>query len=228
MLEKEEGIEKIIGLKKRGELLEEEIKVLLEEISQACRQYNEDRARLEFEKLIRLNDLKREVDELVGFLGQQVSVSVYVISSWFLYDSFIYLTRKPTEDLCFVTGLEFDGIYIPDNLVIFELEERNMVCAIGDFSSTHEKLLKMDEYGHRLLVHFHSHPGNGEYATSPSHVDKNFQERLERGGYPVIGGIFSRDGHVRFFSLKREFKIQIFGKGVKNVSKDVYQIENTC
>ncbi len=69
-----------------------------------------------------------------------------------------------------------------------------------------------------------SHPSRGINSNNPSSTDFSNQERLEKGNYKTIGGIFSRDGYLRFFSDKLQYKISISGKGVENVSKGVYKL----
>jgi hypothetical protein len=71
---------------------------------------------------------------------------------------------------------------------------------------------------------FHCHPGNGPAMTRPSSTDLATQERYERGGYPCIGGICSRDGWFRFFA-HHPFAITIFGKGVVQHEEHLFHIQ---
>ena len=83
-----------------------------------------------------------------------------------------------------------------------------MVIRIGS-------IIKLEQFGHRLLAHFHSHPGNGIEANRPSGTNTGFQKRLEDAGYPAVAAIFSRDGYVRFFRLDDDLEIEIYGSGVE-------------
>jgi len=47
---------------------------------------------------------------------------------------------------------------------------------------------------------------------------------VQRNGADVIGMIFTRDGHIRFFSVEKEFKVFVVGNGIEEVSNDVYKI----
>lgn len=87
-------------------------------------------------------------------------------------------------------------------------------------------LADLDRMGLPLIMHFHSHPGFGRESNRPSMIDRKFQERLERGGHLAVGGIFSRDGYVRWFAgdLDR-FVIEVQGNNVKKVGDNEFKIE---
>jgi hypothetical protein len=154
----------------------------------------------------------------------QPSRPAYVVSSWFLWDCYKWLTRVPEEELCFVTGVELDGRFHLQRRSEFKLAMQSWGGVEADTASMTKALLEMDKYGHRFLAHFHSHPFTGKGGTCPSATDRNFQSRLETGKYPVIGGIFSRDGYVRFFANDKAFNVEVFGKGVDKVEKDVFRL----
>ena len=88
---------------------------------------------------------------------------------------------------------------------------------VADMPSTHNLLIKLEQFGHKFLAHFHSHPGNGPDATHPSGTDENFQRRLESAGHLALMAIFSRDGYVRFIRLDQNFEIEIYGEGVETM-----------
>jgi len=93
-------------------------------------------------------------------------------------------------------------------------------ASVNDISSLH-KLEDLDRHGSLLCTYLHMHPGRGSGSTLPSSVDTACQRRLERGGYPVIGGIYSRDAYLRFFSDQNPFDVSISGKGVEHVGKNL-------
>lgn len=150
----------------------------------------------------------------------------YVVSSLFLYESLKKLTPDPDESFFFVTGSEVGGALVLDQWAEFAYQKRSIVGATGDPRSTHAVLIKLTEFGHRLLAHFHSHPGQGAEATRPSGTDEKFQGCLERGGHVAVMVIFSRDGFVRFVRLDQNLEVEIHGKGVEQHAPGIYRLTN--
>jgi len=212
-------------LEKGDETFDEECRNFLSEIRKAYQGFDEEKARVNFEHLMKVNRLRRLIKDLKTFLGKEKTKNpIYTVSSWFLYDSYKYLTKKPEEAAHYVTGVKIDNIFTLDRMITFEMNKQSLGFVSGDFSSSHRALIEMDEYGHRLHGWFHSHPGTGIGASYPSSIDKDHQERLERGGYPAIGAIFTRDGFIRFFSLNSYFEIIIYGKGVNKVGEKCWHL----
>jgi len=183
-----------------------------------------ERARAMLEVLLKLSDVRRIANDTMHSIEAAESKPVYTVSSWFLHNCFQYLVQRDVESLHFVTGVQRGGMFTLDKMVTFAMSLQTPVSAKGEIGSTHKALLEMERYGHKLHACFHSHPGKGATATSPSSVDFDFQARLEKGGYPAIGGIFSRDGYFRVFSLDRPFQINVFGKGVERIDDTVYHL----
>lgn len=154
------------------------------------------------------------------------TVHRYVVSSLFLLKCFEDLTPDQDEHFFFITGVEVEGTLILDQKVEFRHEKRSMTGVTADPKSTHRVLIWIAQFGHRLLAHFHSHPGNGADMTHPSGKDESFQKRLELGGYPTVAAIFSRDGYIRFFRLDRNMEIQIYGDGVEDLGNFTYRLTN--
>lgn len=148
----------------------------------------------------------------------------FLISSLFLRECYKELTADSKEQLLFISGPETENAFILDQKCTFDHLSRTAVGVEGDMKSTHRLLCDLEESGHKLLAHFHSHPGKGISATLPSSIDLSFQERLQRGGYPTVAAIFSRDGFVRFFRLNEQVAIEIYGKGVEKVEAKVFQV----
>jgi proteasome lid subunit RPN8/RPN11 len=163
----------------------------------------------------------RDIDALVS----NNASPLYLMSSLFLEDSYRYLVRDPAEDMHFVTGNELGGVRVLERMLTFEKSTRSCVGVAGDPASTHRTLIALDAKGHRLTAWMHSHPGCGPWATRPSPTDLDHQQRLERGGYPAIGAIFSRDGYLRFFSKATDFRVAIFGKGVTRHDERLYHLD---
>jgi proteasome lid subunit RPN8/RPN11 len=117
-----------------------------------------------------------------------------------------------------------------DHMSKVALAEQSDVGAVADQISLKQALMEMDSFGHAMHGLFHSHPREGPLATRPSSTDLSTHERYERGGVPLVGCIFVRDGHLRFFRHSREpFTITICGTGVVPVAEDehVYKLQTT-
>lgn len=150
----------------------------------------------------------------------------YAISSIFLHDSFKKLTADPDEQFFFITGAEVGGILVCDQWAEFAHQRRSRMGVVADMPSTHNLLIRLEQFGHKFLAHFHSHPGLGADATNPSGTDTNFQRRLESAGHVALMAIFSRDGFIRFVRLDQNFEIEIYGGGVENHAPGIYRLTN--
>ena len=150
----------------------------------------------------------------------------YAVSSLFLYESFKKLTVDQNEQFFFITGAEIQEVLVLDQWAEFAHQRRSPMGVVAHMPSTHNVLIKLEQFGHKFLAHFHSHPGNGPDATHPSGIDENFQRRLEGAGHLALMAIFSRDGFIRFTRLDQNFEIEIYGEGVKNHAPGIYQLTN--
>jgi hypothetical protein len=168
-----------------------------------------------------INQIERE-----GIRSGSTAKSRYVISSLFLHECFKDLTADSREGFFFITGILVNGAYVLNKKVEFQHQKRTAVAVVGQLSSTHNLLIKLEQFGHRLLGSFHSHPGKGQDATHPSGIDQKFQKRLEDGGHVAVAAIFSRDGYVRFFRMDKEPEIEVYGKGVEKHERNLYRLTN--
>jgi hypothetical protein len=150
----------------------------------------------------------------------------YMVSSLFLHDCFKKLTADADEQFFFVTGTEIEGVCVLDQCAEFAHQRRTRLGVVAEMPSVHNLLIKLEQFGHKFLAHFHSHPGNGPGATHPSGIDENFQRRLEQGGHLAVMAVFSRDGFVRFVRLDQRFEIEIYGQGVETHAPGVYRLTN--
>jgi hypothetical protein len=151
----------------------------------------------------------------------------YVVSSLFLDECFKLLTADRDEQFFFLTGPTVEGAHVLDQILEFGHAKRNVIGVVGKHADTHRLLIRLEQFGHRLLAHFHSHPGNGLAATSPSGTDTGFQRRLEDAGYPTIAAIFSRDGFIRFFRLDNDLEVEIYGSGVEQHEGNIFRLTAT-
>ncbi len=151
----------------------------------------------------------------------------YAVSSLFLYESFRKLTADQDEQFFFITGSEVEGVLVLDQCAEFAHQKRSRGGVTGEPRATHGVLIKLEQFGHRLLAHFHSHPGDGADATNPSGIDQNFQRRLESAGHVAVMAIFSRDGFIRFVRLDQNLEVEIYGNGVEKHAPGIYRLINT-
>lgn len=185
----------------------------------------------------RLSDLFIKIRQTIEFLrsleeiekatsSQESKRRRYAVSSLFLHESFRKLTADRDEEFFFITGNEVSGVFVLDQWAEFAHQKRSMVGVTADARSTHKLLIKLERFGHRLLAHFHSHPGNGPDSTNPSGIDENFQRRLETAGHVAVMAIFSRDGFIRFVRLDQNVEIEIYGQGVEHHAPGIYRLTN--
>jgi hypothetical protein len=158
------------------------------------------------------------------------AVPEFIIGSFFLSKCASYLTSNPHghERLHLVTGIRVsEGSRTLDHMVKVPLASESAIGALADQHALQKTLIEMDEWGHHLYGLFHSHPGTGVSATTPSQTDWKTHERYDRGGYPLVSAIFVKDGFVRFFG-HQPFTISVYGKGVEKIdeSQHVYKINN--
>jgi hypothetical protein len=166
-----------------------------------------------------LESLERIVSEAAG---NPNGLRRYTVSSMFLYDCFKKLTADQDEQFFFITGAEVKGVLVLDQSAEFAHQRRSRLGVVADMPSTHRLLIKLEQFGHKFLAHFHSHPGIGAESTHPSGTDENFQKRLESAGHLALMAIFSRDGFVRFVRLDQNFEIE----GVENYAPAIYRLKN--
>ncbi len=150
----------------------------------------------------------------------------YTVSSWFLHECYKKLTADPDEQFFFITGPEIEGGYVLDQWAEFAHQRRSRLGVVADIPSTHNLLIRLEQFGHKFLAHFHSHPGKGPDSTHPSGTDESFQKRLEKAGHMALMAIFSRDGYVRFTRLDQNFELTIFGEGVETYGPAIYRLKN--
>jgi hypothetical protein len=170
-----------------------------------------------------LESLERIVDENTR---KKDEPRRYAVSSLFLHECAKKLTADLNEQFFFITGSEVEGIHVLDQPAEFAHQRRTPMGVVADMPSTHNVLIKLEQFGHKFLAHFHSHPGRGPDATLPSGTDENFQRRLEKAGHVALMAIFSRDGYIRFIRLDRKFDLEIYGEGVEINAPDVYRLKD--
>jgi hypothetical protein len=158
----------------------------------------------------------------------------YVISTMMIEEMYNYLVDQdggPTsEKMCFAYGIVDDetNTVTPCGKLMPDMSERSWASVMGDPRSVHEALSRIDKHlpDHALVLTCHLHPGHGPGSVTPSGTDRKTHRDMERGGYPVIGAIFSQDGYVHFFSVDVKFDLSVTGGGVKEVGKRTFRINS--
>lgn len=210
---------------KRHDLLQRR-ENLIHQLGQASRGFEDDLARQKLEHIECTNEFIATLDGVAQEAREAKEHRRYVVSSLFLYESFKKLTLDAAEQFFFVTGAEIDGALVLDQWAEFAHQKRSMLGVTAEPKSTHGLLIKLEQFGHRLLAHFHSHPGEGVEATRPSGIDERFQGRLESAGHVAVMAIFSRDGFIRFVRLDQNLEVEIHGQGVENHAPGIYRLAN--
>lgn len=150
---------------------------------------------------------------------------VYIVDSWLLQDLIRHLTPSHDEDISYVTGITLGRVRILSRICKVSLEKQSVVYARATHKSCVDALAEILEKGNRLHAMAHSHPGRGAGATHESSIDTNYLGHVQQAGADVIGIICSRDGFVRFFTVKKPFDVLVQGNGVTQIDEYVFQIE---
>jgi len=175
----------------------------------------------------RANDFLASLDQIVTENTRTAEQPRrYAVSSLFLHECAKKLTADQNEQFFFITGSEVEGIHVLDQAAEFAHQRRSPMGVVADIPSTHNLLIRLEQFGHKFLAHFHSHPGNGPDATHPSGTDTGFQGRLEKAGHLALMAIFSRDGYVRFVRMDKNFDLEIYGEGVESYAPAIYRLKN--
>ncbi len=216
---------------KSQNLLAEDFQNLFRDLKQACENLEKDESERILTELLRCSEEKRNLSLCLKVLDHEATDKkrIYVVGSLFLRECSHLLSqersKKDKESLYYITGVELEETLILDRVFAPQLSKQSGFYVLADQTSSQKILSELDNYGHGLYAWFHNHTAEGEAATKPSPTDMKTQERLERGGYKAIGGIFSEDGFLRFFSTTNDFKILVFGKGVKKINEFLFKIE---
>ena len=200
----------------------------IESLGKAARRLEAKHLQQSFRGICLTNEFLESLDLIAAETKPKASGGArrFAVSSLFLHECFEKLTADFDEQFFFITGSEIDGVFVLAQMMEFEHQKRTMMGVQGDTKSTHNLLIRLEQFGHRLLAHFHSHPGNGADATNPSGTDQNFQSRLESAGHLAVCAIFSRDGFIRFLRMDKDFEIEIYGTGVEKHAPNVYRLTN--
>lgn len=173
----------------------------------------------------KLSSVTRTI-KIVESLGvsRPPEVQVFAFSSAMLQESFRRCVEMPEEGMHFIAGIEVEGILVGTQIVPFPYEFRSFVGAAGVHEATHKICIEAHESGQKIIAIAHSHPGSGIGANYPSGIDRKTQSLWEHGR-SIVGGIFSRDGYLRWYSNNVAFEINVMGNQIKRIDRDVWKLE---
>ncbi len=165
-----------------------------------------------------------------------VVIFKYMSDSLFLRDCYHYLMQAgirgkrgrfadEPEWACAVTGPRLGEVRVLDRLVMVKIAYQSAGGIRLSTDGLQEALIGLQEEGHSLHGIFHSHRMHGPGGAHPSHTDLDTQEHILEAAYPAIQGIFTEDGYIRFFSFKRPFDVDIYGKGVEHVDHNLFKLQ---
>ncbi len=148
----------------------------------------------------------------------------FSISTLFLNICHRYLIsdKSQFERAHLVTGpITTDGVRVLSQLEKVKFDKQSAVYVRADPTETHQKIVTLtDVDGHLPLAMFHGHNMTGADGTKPSDTDIAYQDRQAKIGCDAIGGIFSLDGYVRFFSTANDISVDVYGSGAKLISNE--------
>lgn len=215
----------IESLRLQKHCISSKIQELYPQLRQLVSQFEFDQAERIFAELINLNKIGQTIEEISNRLSANMqSIPTYLFGSAILYEAYQKLGSIPTESILYASGNRFANCFAVERLIPLELEFSGYGGASANLSFSSKVLIELEKYGSLLCCYLHMHPGRGSQSNHPSSIDLSTQEKLETGNYPTIGGIFSRDGFLRFFSNKKPFNIVISGKEIENVGKNSYKL----
>lgn len=212
-------------LKRQAEEMRQEKRVLSEKLQAAVASSDHESAGRILSELIRLDRLIQAIVETASRLsGERDGRLTFMIGALLIFEAFNLSIEQEPEIILYSGGNWHGSLYTMERLYRPKLDESNFGYARANIDHSALILGAMDDTGEQLTCYFHTHPGSGPKANHPSAIDLATQDRYERGGYCVIGGIFSRDGYLRFFSKNLPFSISIGGKGVSEVAQGLYKL----
>jgi len=204
--------------------LDQQYQQMLEKLEQDIVSGRPEQARVRLDVLLSLGHCRRTVQNATEMLNGGKVRPLYLCSAWFLRDCLKELTRSRKEAMLLVSGLNIGNVRTLDRHLGLQYSKQSQFFVSADGQSNRQALRELDENGQRLQAWFHSHPGSGPASTLPSAIDSSHQGDLEQGGYPAVGAIFARDGHVRFFSHNMEFEVAVLGKQVEQIDEKLFRL----
>ncbi len=173
----------------------------------------------------RLVTLAKEERLLARLHPKAPAAPVLTFSSWLLRDSYRICVETPEEGMHFVVGVCMDGVMVGTNIVTFPYARRSVAGAAGETRATHRISIEAAESGHSIVAILHSHPGMGPEANHPSPTDLRTHALWERS-MPLVGGIWSRDGFLRFFTSGASCRVEVLGDHLESSGDNLWRLRD--
>ena len=104
-------------------------------------------AQIRLEHLMGVADLRQIAEKLANRDQQDPTQVTYLVGSLFLYDCHNVLVQGRDERLHYVTGVRLGNLLTMDRIVPIEIEEASPVHAKGNLASSHDALIRLDNFG---------------------------------------------------------------------------------
>ena len=124
------------------------------------------------------------------------------------------------EESVIISGLDLGSVKVVTEMMDFN-KDKSVVSINSLPEMIRPVLQKLDKMGLPFLGVFHSHPGGG--ITGPSSTDLETQTFLEQN-YRPLGGVFTNDGYVTFYSKAMDFRVHVIGKTAQQVKPNVWKL----
>jgi len=127
-------------------------------------------------------------------------------------------TDTKDEGVHFIVGSEFDGLCNCTHIIRVPCAHRSVAGAEGDPHVTYKIVFESCEARRRLIARNHPYAGSGPRANHPSSIDEQIQGPRE-AGWPMHGGIRSRDGYLRWNSVDEPFQVEVIGSRMEKADE---------
>lgn len=169
-------------------------------------------------------ELQHAAVDLAATLAHTATRPLFLMSAALLYEAYHRLGAIQTEAILYGAGFRLGDLCVVEQVQSVDLAASERGYAAAEQHHTATLLRDLARRGSVVTAYFHMHPGRGPGANYPSSIDLANQERLERGGFVAVGGIFSRDGYLRSFSHRLQYTLHITGKGVRHVGTHQFHL----
>lgn len=218
----------IQALDERESALSENAARALAECRRALTDFEYDHARTCFNEAVSTFRLSQHVVALkTAAPHEEAGESIHLVHSACLYEVYRELIKSTNEAIAYVIGSRVGSIVTMERSVILPLDSSSRGHANANPEFCRKLLVECERFGTVLAAYFHTHPGKGAANTQPSDIDLTTQAEKEAGGYPTIGGIFSRDGYLRFFTDQMEFHVHVLGKEIEHEGRNLFRLTTT-
>jgi len=202
-------------------LLEEEVGKVEKKIQNMVLEKNFDQEK-PLEQLIRLARTWKAMKLLTSDEEDDMP-EIFIMGVPFLKECYRSLFPGEDEEEVFLTGVKTGKLNVLTRKI--EIETESSEKKVEDLpESSYRELRKVDKQGMPFLGVFHSHPQG--FTPRPSSRDLEQFETYEDHGFRALGGIFTRNGSIRFFTSNLDFEIMIKGSGIEKREENLYKIEN--